>query len=160
MPRRRSATLLPVLLVCSAICVSACASGDPPRPTTDVHGGVSADVLDELQKTVSQFNAQVGSVDGQQRVLRELVDPGQAAVQSRCPPATSTLEFQPVWSAAAPASSWTATEGNLTGAVYSVPTLIRIHRASRITGTDLADLHLAIAAGTGGAARLTALCIG
>ncbi len=113
-----------------------------------------------IRRTVERFNAADGTVAAQQKVVVDLVDPAQRSIQSRCPKATTTLELEPVWSALAAAPAWRPSAGEMSGVVYSLPTLIRIHRAGRISGTDLTDLHLAVSTnGSTRVARLVALCI-
>lgn len=109
-----------------------------------------------LRTAVATLNGAAGSVAGQQRVLATLVAAGQRDAQRACPAATSTLTLEPVWSDLVPAPDWRPGTGMLAGTVYSLPTLIRIHRDGRIVGTDLADLHAAVDDGLLG---LTVLCI-
>ena len=105
---------------------------------------------------MAKLNAAAGSVAAQQRVLATLVAPGQRAAQDSCPVATSTLTLEPVYADLAPAPDWRPGSGEFVGTVYSLPTLIRIHRDGRIVGTDLAELHAALADGGVG---LTVLCV-
>ncbi|MET3804497.1 hypothetical protein ABIB25_001492 [Nakamurella sp. UYEF19] len=109
------------------------------------------------QLVIDAFNRTAGgSVAAQQAVLGRLVSSGQQAVQRRCPTATSTISFDPVYSRLAVAPGWKPTSGTLPGTVYALPTLIRIYRGDRIVGTDLTDLHLTIDSGVAG---LPALCL-
>jgi hypothetical protein len=96
-------------------------------------------------------------VSAQQSVLQSLVDPALVAELDRCPAATTTLRFEPVYAGLRPAPDWTSTGGTLTGTIYALPTLIRIYTGDRITGTDLATLHFGTSSDE---AFLTPLCVG
>lgn len=110
-----------------------------------------------IRQAINSFDAAAGGpVGAQQTVLLSLVSPGQTTVQRHCPVATSTITFDPVYARLAPAPTWRPGSGTLPGTVYALPTLIRIYTGNRITGTDLTDLHVAIADGR---ARLPALCL-
>lgn len=109
------------------------------------------------QRVIEMFNQTAGGpVAAQQRVLDRLVSAGQRPVQGRCPAATTTIAFVPVYDRLSVAAGWKPSSGTLPGTVYALPTLIRIYRGDRIVGTDLTDLHLSI---DGGVARLPALCL-
>jgi hypothetical protein len=115
------------------------------------------DAVTVVQQTIEQFNATAGGpTSAQQAQLATLVSVGQSSVQSRCPSASSTISFEPVYARLAPAPGWKPTSGTLPGAVYSLPTLIRVYTGDRITSTDLTDLHVAIQDGKG---WLPALCL-
>lgn len=104
------------------------------------------------------FNAAAaGSVDAQQTVLHSLVDPTLSGDLDRCPAATTTVRFEPVYAGLRPSPGWTAPGGSLTGTVYALPTLIRIYTGDRVTGTDLTTLHFGV---TFDEAFLTPLCVG
>ena len=87
-----------------------------------------------VQQTIEQFNATAGGPTSAQ----------QAQLAT------------PVYARLAPAPGWKPTSGTLPGAVYSLPTLIRVYTGDRITSTDLTDLHVAIQDGKG---WLPALCL-
>jgi hypothetical protein len=142
--RSRRALPLAALLV-----LAGCANPTTPAVQDDSAGTVA--------HTIEEFNdTAAGSVTAQKARLAELVSPGQAAVQSRCPTATSTISFQPVYARLTPTPDWKPTSGTLPGTVYALPTLIRVYTGDRITGTDLTDLHVSI---EGGRAWLPALCL-
>ena len=125
--------------------------------STALPAAAPAELLTEVQRAVDSFDAAAGGpVSGQQSALAALLDDGQQAVQARCAAATTTLKFEPVYARLAPAPGWLPRQGTMSGAVYSLPTLIRIYTGNRITGTDLTDLHLAV---KDGRARLPALCL-
>lgn len=129
--------------------VGACA-GVPSPATQD-------DALTAVVSTIEAFNTTAGGpVAAQQAELDQLVSSGQAAVQSRCPPAKNTITFEPVYARLAPAPGWRPSSGTLPGTVYSLPTLIRVYTGDRITSTDLTDLHLSVEGGKG---WLPALCL-
>ena len=122
-----------------------------------VNPAVQDDPTITVQHTIEEFNATAaGPVTAQKAKLAELVSPGQAAVQSRCPAATSTISFEPVYARLAPAPDWKPTSGTLPGTVFALPTLIRVFTGDRITSTDLTDLHVSIERGR---AWLPALCL-
>lgn len=122
-------------------------AGQQPTPTAEQQSA---------QFAIDTFNAAAGGpVSAQQRALAGLLDDGQRSVQSRCAAAATTLELQPVYARLAAAPGWKPSSGTLSGTVYSLPTLVRIWTGNRITGTDLTDLHIAVADGR---ARLPALC--
>jgi len=101
-----------------------------------------------VQTAIDHFNATAGGpVAAQQSVLLGLISAGQSSAQSRCPAVTVTISMQPVYARLAPSPGWRPATGSLPGTVYAVPTLLRIYTGDRITGTDLTDLHLAIADG-------------
>jgi hypothetical protein len=115
------------------------------------------DAMTAVVTTIDAFNTTAGGpVAGQQAALDQLVSSGQSAVQSRCPPAKNTITFEPVYARLAPAPDWKPSSGTLPGAVYSLPTLIRVYTGDRITSTDLTDLHLSVEGGKG---WLPALCL-
>ncbi|MTD16128.1 hypothetical protein GIS00_19500 [Nakamurella sp. YIM 132087] len=148
---RRSGTVLIGLLL------TGLAGCTPSGPADTGSAAVPAEVRTALEATIAAINATAnGPVAGQRAVLDDRADPGQAALQSSCGAATSTLSFEPVWTDLQ-AADFAPTSGTLTGPVYSLPTLIRIHRGGRIVGTDVAELHLTAVDGVG---RTTALCVG
>jgi hypothetical protein len=101
--------------------------------------------------------AAAGAVSTQQDVLRSLVEPELSAALDKCPPATTTLRFEPVYAGLRPSPGWAPTGGELSGTVYALPSLIRIYTGDRITGTDLTTLHFGV---NPDEAFLTPLCIG
>ncbi len=125
------------------------------RPAAAVVAPESATTA--VQQTIERFNATAGGpVATQEARLASLVSVGQASVQSRCPPAHSTISFEPVYARLTASPEWTPTSGTLPGAVYSLPTLIRVYTGDRITSTDLTDLHVSI---QGERSWLPALCL-
>ena len=79
---------------------------------------------------------------GQQAVAAPAGRAGTGSALDDCPPATTTLRFEPVYPGLRPRRAGPAAAGSLTGTVYALPTLIRIYTGDRITGTDLTTLHL------------------
>ncbi len=159
-------TMALVLIGCTAtnttgmVTTSVTSGVERPRPpgsfATSTTAGAPA-AIGIIRSTIDAVNAAAGgTVARQQDLLRSLVDPGQSGEQRRCAAATTTISFEPVYSRLAPSPSWQPDTGTVGGTVYSLPTLIRIYTGSRITGTDLADLHLSVDAGR---ARLAALCV-
>ena len=127
------------------------------HPTTTSTDPTRSAAQASIRETIDALNAAVTRpVAAQQTALSQLLDAGQRAAQAKCPAATSTLEFLPVWASLAPAPGWHPPTGTMSGPIYSLPTLIRIHRQDRITGTDLTDLHLAV---SGDTATLPSLCV-
>ena len=137
-----------------------CCSSAPAHPvlaTPTPPLGVPTEVLQDVQRAVDRFDAAAGGpVSAQQAALGALLDSGQRSVQRHCAAATTTLSFDPVYGRLAPAPGWRPNQGTLSGAVYALPTLIRIYTGNRMTGTDLTDLHLAV---QGGRAWFPALCL-
>jgi hypothetical protein len=111
-----------------------------------------------IRKTIEAMNAAaVGGVAEQQAALAAVVEPALAKSLDDCAPATTTLQFEPIYRGLRPAPGWTGSAGPLSGTVYALPTLIRIYTGDRITGTDLTTLHFGVQAGE---AFLTPLCAG
>ncbi len=153
--RRRVALCAAVLAV--TVVLGAGCTGAGSTPSGAVASGVPVGDLDAIRTTVDRFNrTAAGAVAEQQDVLKSLVDPGSAAALDKCPTATSTLRFEPVYPALRPAPEWAPTDGTLAGTVYALPSLIRIYTGDRITGTDLTTLHLGV---HDGEALLTAVCV-
>ena len=111
-----------------------------------------------IRGTIEAMNsAAADGVAGQQAALAALVEPALAKALDDCAPATTTLRFEPIYGGLRTAAGWAGSGGSLAGTVYALPTLIRIYTGDRITGTDLATLHLGVQAGE---AYLTPLCVG
>ena len=134
------------------VLVAACSHPTPPVTEPTPSAAETA-----IRGTIAALNAGVEqSVADQQTTLGRLIDAGQRVTQAKCPAATSTLEFLPVWSSLAVTPDWHPPAGTMSGTIYSLPTLIRIHRQDRIAGTDLTDLHVAV---TSDGATLPSLCV-
>jgi hypothetical protein len=117
----------------------------------------NAATLRLVEDAVSSFNSTAGGpVATQQAALHRIVSAGQTAVQDKCPRASTTISFEPVYPRLSPSPDWRPPSGTLPGVVYALPTLIRIYTGDRITGTDLTDLHLSIQAGR---VSFPALCV-
>jgi hypothetical protein len=111
-----------------------------------------------IRHAIDAINATAGGpVSDQQAVLAHLVSPALAAALRNCPSATTTLRFEPVYTGLRPTPAWSSPHGVPAGTVYALPVLIRIYTGDRITGTDLATLHLGV---RGHAASITPLCVG
>ena len=120
--------------------------------------GPSPQVLAVVQGAITAFDATAGGpIGAQQSAIAGLLADGQQNAQRKCPAATGTIDFEPVYARLAPAPDWQSATGPLAGTIYALPTLIRIYTGDRITGTDLTDLHLAV---DNGRVRLPALCVG
>jgi hypothetical protein len=157
---RRPRAALAVLIVAALLTVAACTPGPSPVAATRAEESTSIPAGDEqaIARTIDTFNAAAaGPVAGQQTVLSHLIDPALVGGLDKCPPATATLRFEPIYQALRPAPDWTPRTGALGGTVYALPTLIRIYTGDRITGTDLTTLHLGV---HDGEAYLTSLCLG
>jgi len=150
---------LAVLIVAALVTISACTPDPSPAVTPAAESSsIPADDEQAIARTIDRFNAAAaGPVAGQQTVLSELIDPALVGGLDKCPPATTTLRFEPIYPALRPAPGWTPQTGALGGTVYALPTLIRIYTGDRITGTDLTTLHLGV---HDGEAYLTSLCLG
>lgn len=110
-----------------------------------------------IRSAIVAFDASAGGpAADQQRLLQNLVAPGQRAGQQECRTSQTTLSFEPVYADLAPSPHWRPAEGTLPGTVYSLPILIRIFTGSRLTGTDLADLHVSV---QDGRAMFSTLCV-
>ncbi len=146
------------VMLTAAGCSTSVGSAMPSAGLPAAASGPAVAVAESVQRTIDVFNATAGGpVAAQQAVLGRLVSPGQRSVQNSCPAATTTISFEPIYPRLAPSPDWRPTGGSLPGDVYALPTLIRIYVGSRITGTDLTDLHVAVDAGQ---LRLPALCLG
>lgn len=167
---RRSAALLATMIWLAVLAalttITACTGTEVPqagpaqRAAGDPGGWPAAiPAADEqaISATLDRINATAGgAVARQQAVLAAVVDPGSAPTLHRCPPTTSTLRFEPVYSGLRPTPDWRPEAGALSGTRYALPVLIRTYTGDRMTGTDLTTLHLGV---QGGAAWLTALCV-
>jgi hypothetical protein len=148
------------LVIAGLLAISACTPGPTPPVSTPAEepSTIPADDEQAIVRTVDRFNAAAaGSVASQETVLTALIDPALVGGLDRCPPATATLRFEPIYPALRPAPGWAPQAGTLGGTVYALPTLIRIYTGERLTGTDLTTLHLGV---HDGEAYLTSLCLG
>ena len=110
-----------------------------------------------IRAAIDGLNATAGGeVADQQEALRRTVDPALLAELDRCPPAQTTLRFEPVYAGLRPDPDWRGPSGTPAGTVYALPTLIRIYTGDRITGTDLGTLFLGI---EDGRALLAPVCV-
>lgn len=162
------------ILVGSALLLTGCTAGPhgatlpsaatPPTssPAATAAPGTAATAVagsdvDAIRRAIERFNSTAGGpATAQQLLLAQLVAPGQQAGQRACPSTTNTVSFEPVYAFLAPSPTWKPEQGAMTGTVYSLPALIRIHSGNRITGTDLTDLHLAV---NSGRVEFPALCV-
>ena len=111
-----------------------------------------------IRSAIDAVNATAGgTVAGQQAALAEVVDPALSDAFRHCPPASTTLRFEPVYAGLRATPDWTGADGTPAGTLYALPVLIRIYTGDRITGTDLTTLHLGV---HDGAASITPLCVG
>jgi len=129
-----------------------CSAGQLPAvslPSRVAELAASADPIQlAVEAAINTFNAEAGgAAAAQQAVLKTLVAPGQATAQKACAAATSTVRLEPVYSRLAVSPGWMPASGTLEGTIYVLPTLIRIYTGTRVTGTDLSALHLAIGRG-------------
>lgn len=155
LPLVAALTLVVGLSGCTSGSAADGASGPPPGAAV---GTLPVDDEAAIRSTIDALNdTAAGTVAGQQAVLTTLVEPTLSSALDDCPPATTTLRFEPVYQGLRAAPGWTGTTGSLTGTVYALPTLIRIYTGDRITGTDLTTLHLGVDAGE---AYITPLCVG
>ncbi len=165
--RRRAArsAAAVALLVATAATLAGCTGADstagtvpaPPRPAAAAStAGAGADER-AIRDVVDELNATAGGpVDRQQTVLRGAVDPALLDQLDRCPAATSTLRFEPVYAALRPDPDWQGASGTPAGTVYALPVLIRIFTGDRITGTDLGTIFLGV---RDGRALLAPVCV-
>jgi len=143
---------------------AACTASTEPADSTSLSAAASQlpaaiprDDAEAIRRSVELLNAAAGgAVSEQQEVLRDLVDPALGAGLDECPIATTTLLFEPVYPGLRPTPDWTSANGSLTGTLYALPSLIRIHTGDRVTGTDLTTLHFGVQSGE---AFLTPLCV-
>ena len=118
-------------------------------PTPATSGVLRPDpaALASARAVFAQVNAQAGASPARQRsVLERVVDPAQHANQRGCAAAVTTVRLVPAWSAVR-----VAADGHLI-----IPSLVRVFTGTRITGTDVAIIDVAITAGQAG---LPALCV-
>ena len=130
-------------------------SGGSSKGAAPTGPALSAGVA--IRRAIEKFNSTAGgSVQAQQELLARMVAPGQRAGQRACPGTGNTISFEPVYASLALAPTWKPQQGTMTGTVYALPALIRIHNGDRITGTDLTDLHLTV---NSGQVQFPALCV-
>jgi len=157
----RSSPRLAALVVTVAVTLAACTAGTPDGGTDpQAAGSTAVPAADQqaVRATIDRLNASsAGAVPAQQQAIAAAVDPALAAALDKCPPATTTLEFQPIYRDLRASPDWTGATGTPAGTVYALPSLIRIFTGDRVTGTDLTTLHLGVRAGE---AFLTPLCVG
>lgn len=111
-----------------------------------------------IRSAIDAVNATAGgSVAGQQAALAAVVDPALSDAFRHCPPASTTLRFEPVYAGLRATPDWTGADGTPAGTLYALPVLIRIYTGDRITGTDLTTLHVGVHEN---AASITPLCVG
>ncbi len=124
---------------------------------TPIADSVPARDAEAVRATIDAINATAGGpVADQQRRLVDSVDPDDRADVGRCPPATTTVRFEPVY------AGLRGTGGSADSTSYALPTLIRIYTGSRMTGTDLTTLQLVVRPSDGAtstAAYLTPFCV-
>jgi hypothetical protein len=160
--RTALAALTATLLMVGTGCTSGQAAERPTEQLSD-RPAASAEPIppsDEqaIHTVIDRLNtAAAGAVPAQQAVLAAVVDPTLLPALEQCQPATTTVRFEPVFSALRSAPGWSPANGILGGTVYALPSLIRIYTGERITGTDLTTLHFGV---TEGEAYLTPLCVG
>jgi hypothetical protein len=129
-----------------------------PGTTAPDSAGVPPGDSAAIRHAIDAINAGAGGpVSVQRSVLAHLVSPALAAALRNCPPATTTLRFEPVYAGLRPTPAWSSPHGAPAGTIYALPVLIRIYTGDRITGTDLSTLHLGV---HGHRAAITPLCVG
>ena len=138
---------------CTAGAVLPAVSATAARPSAPAGQDEQA-----IRSAIDAVNATAGgTVAGQQAALAEVVDPALSDAFRHCPPASTTLRFEPVYAGLRATPDWTGADGTPAGTLYALPVLIRIYTGDRITGTDLTTLHLGV---HDGAASITPLCVG
>lgn len=121
-----------------------CTPGAASHPADT--GSVSGPALGAIQAAIGEINATAGGpIAAQRAVLQRLAAPDQAADQRACPAASTTLAFDPAY------RGLQETDGE-----YLLPIYITIYTGDRISGSDLATLHLTL---LDGEARTSALCV-
>jgi len=148
LPGRARPGLVGILAVGGLLMLAACTAGTASHPTAPTGAGVAdSAALAAIQATIDAINATAGGPVGAQRaVLQSLAAPDQEADQRACPAANTTLAFDPAFRGLRQAG-----DGE-----YLLPIYITIYTGDRISGSDLATLHLRL---MGGAARTSALCV-
>jgi len=153
-------TLVALLITISAGCTGATGSGQVSEEARGIPAPANtpaAAVQSLVRRAIETVNSTAGGpIATQQARLRRLTSSGQLAVRHKCPPATSTITFEPVYARLTATPNWRPTSGSLPGAVYALPSLIRMYAGTRVVGTDLTELHVAI---DDGEVRLVALCL-
>lgn len=140
MRARYTAIALAVALLLGG-CTATAETSSPSSTSTTVSPARAA-----IEATVANINHTAGgTVDAQRAVLNQVASPTQVEAQRACPKATTTLAFDPAYSGL-----------RKVGDEYLLPTYITIYTGGRITGSDLATLHLWI---VDGMARTSALCV-
>lgn len=148
---RITAVLIGAVLVTGAACTGA----ESIPATTAMMAAIPPSDEQAIRTAMGALNTTAGgAVAQQQTALRGVADPAGIAALDNCPPATSTLRFEPVWGGLRPDP---AADADPDGTRYALPTLIRVYTGDRITGTDLTTLQLTVRAG---AAYITPFCVG
>ncbi|MEO7126193.1 MAG: hypothetical protein ABI382_12385 [Nakamurella sp.] len=134
-----------IAALAGALLLSGCTAGETSYPVSTTVTA-SPDRL-AIETAIGSINRDAGkSVASQRAVLDRLAAPDQAAEQRACPIATTTLAFDPAY----------AGLKALAGSAYLLPTYITVYTDGRMTGSDLATLHLWV---IDGVARTSALCV-
>jgi hypothetical protein len=141
-------TLAAIVALATAMALAGCTASTSSHSTPTTTAAASDPVaLNEIQSTIDAINATArGPVGAQRAVLQSLATPDQRADQRACPTATTTLAFDPAYRGLRQTGS----------GEYLLPVYITIYTGDRISGSDLATLHLRL---MGGAARTSALCV-
>jgi len=138
-----------------ALACTACTSDGAADPALPAAGAIPVGDQLAIEATITTLNsAAAGPVAEQQTALRSVVDAAATAALDACPPATTTMRFEPVWTGLRPDPAIGDTPD---GTGYALPTRIRVYTADRVTATDLTTLQLTVRSG---AAYLTPICAG
>ena len=154
--RRRSRSFRGSALPIIAGLLVTCAGCTNVNPQAPAAAGIPLEDLQAVRSTVQKLNStSAGPVAVQQAVLRELVDPSTLTALADCPPATTTVRFEPVYPGLRPIADTGADDPASTR--YALPALIRVYTGNRITGTDLTTLQLDVRQN---ATFITPICVG
>lgn len=154
-PGRLGAHLRVIATIALLALVGGCSDTADSQDQPTGRSTVSPAVEQEIRAAVDRLNSTAGGpVPAQQELLATLVDPALVDALDHCPPASHTLHLEPVYAALRPASEWTSPRGTPTGDVYALPTLIRSYSGERMTGTDVATLHVGVHSGSVGFAPI------
>lgn len=151
-PTLVAALLVGALIVAAGCGWSAPSSGEAAdRPAISQVPSADADAIRSTVDAVNESTS--GTPADQQARMQDLVDPGRRDEVARCPAATTTVQFEPVYSGL-------RRIGSEPGA-YALPTLIRVHSGGRLTGTDLTTLQFVVRPAADGTveAYLTPFCV-
>lgn len=148
----RLAAVLPALI--GLFLLGGCTAGGTSYPESTTITASPARTA--ITTAINDINETAGGpVAAQRAVLDRLVAPDQDDKQQACPTATTTLAFDPAYAGLRTVDN-ASEEAAANDSEYLLPTYITIYTGGRITGSDLATLHVWV---IDGIAHTSALCV-